>query len=165
MSAIRGALLALLAAAGSAFGHGEKSDDIAPPAGYFAARLAGPSEISPGVRLQILPGIQPGIFLENRSGRPVTILGSRGEPFLRVDPGGVSVNLAAKATDEPRWERRSPAPSYAWLEPRLSYPERELPEAIRRGGTRREVRRWEIAFLHGAELRKIGGAIDWVPLH
>ena len=28
----------------------------------------------------------------------------------------------------------------------------------------REVERWEIAFLHGELLKKVAGAIDWVPI-
>jgi hypothetical protein len=155
----------------------------APPvSGYFEVRLIGTSEISPGVRVQVLPGTTAGLYLENRSAQPVTLLGNRGEAFLRIGPDGVQANVisptwllsgqaettavetSADAGAPPRWEERSRSPRFSWLDPRMRYPRDAPAQTPGRTRARGEVGRWEIPFLHGEEQRKISGAIDWVPL-
>jgi hypothetical protein len=154
---------------------------VAPPSGSFAPRLLGASELGPGVELQLLRGEQPGLYLENRGATPVTILGAQGEPFLRVGPDGVLVNLAspswlasgqaeasstearADARSPPRWQKRSPVPRFSWLEPRLGVARAAPPAAGRDLGRPVEVQRWEIGYLLGDERRTVAGVIDWFP--
>ena len=152
------------------------------PAGYFAARLLGSGDIAPGVRLHVLAGTPPGLYLENAHAEPVTVLGALGEPFVRIGPEGVHVNLRSPswlasgqaelgATDTtpdasapPVWQRRSPSPRFAWVEPRLGHPRSEPPDAVLAKAGPREIHAWEIAVLHGGARKKIVGAIDWIPI-
>jgi hypothetical protein len=101
-----------------------------------ATRMVSPTRLAPGVRVVLLPGEAPALLLENRSERSVTIFGDRGEPFLRIGPGGVEANAESPTWIEskrdpherflplpdmrggPRWRKMSDQPRYAWLEPR-----------------------------------------------
>lgn len=137
-----------------------------PPTGRFEARLTGPAEVSPGVTVTLLRGAIPGVFLENRSDRPVTVYGAAGEPFLVIGPQGVQVNVKspswlasgraessfvepiADARAEPKWEPRAASPKFSWLEPRAGLD---------------GARTWEIALRHGDETRHIAGLVEWIP--
>ncbi|MFL6651721.1 MAG: hypothetical protein ACJ8J7_10600 [Sulfurifustaceae bacterium] len=150
--------------------------------GYFAARLTSPEEISPGLRVRILRGARPALYLENRSAQPVTVYGANGEPFLVIGSEGVRANVLSPAwlasgqaeattaevqadTSAPaRWQWRSSAPRFAWLEPRLAYSGKAPPETGGAQARRAEMLRWEIPIRHGDRPGRISGAIDWIPL-
>jgi hypothetical protein len=152
------------------------------PSGVFRSRITSPTLIAPGVRITLVPGRVPALYLENLGDAAVTILGSRNEPFLRLDQSGTEANLrsptwrqsgraevvteelvAADPSAPPLWKRQSPAPRYAWIEPRAAYLEREPPEPIRERGRPAEVLSWQIPIVCGGRRATITGVTEWTP--
>jgi hypothetical protein len=136
-----------------------------PPSRAYGARLTSPSEIAPGVRVTLLPGRHPGLLLENTSARPVTVVGDRGEPFLRIGPAGVEANVRSDTWQrsgragstarvltsipaEPDWVRVATAPRYGWIEPRAA-----APTSTRAAGGDR----WQVPLQIGAERVLVSG--------
>jgi hypothetical protein len=148
-----------------------------PPRGIFIPRLTSSEEPFPGVRVQLMAGRVPGLYLENTSDEPVVVLGADGEPFLRVGPEGTSANVRSPtwqrsgkaevtttaspvdAKAEPVWQRQSATPRYSWIEFRAAPPTRE-PAVGRARGT---IGRWEVPLRHGDDGAVIGGEIEWIP--
>jgi hypothetical protein len=130
------------------------------PAGAWRARLTSDGQPLPGVRITLSPGTPPAVMLDNTSDAPITVLGARGEPFLRIGPQGVSVNLASPTWQDQnryrglaaelappgaeRWQRVSPAPRYVWLEPRI------------RAGE------WRVPLESAGRRGEIAGVLEWI---
>ena len=91
-----------------------------------------------GISVQVGTSVTSQLVLSNTSGRPVEVLGVRGQPFLRVGPAGVEANLAApewylsnspfgdgrvpegaSVEAAPRWAKVSEEPSWGWFDHRL----------------------------------------------
>ncbi|HTD58916.1 MAG TPA: hypothetical protein VK672_08480, partial [Solirubrobacteraceae bacterium] len=153
---------------------------LAPVAtGVFTPRLTSPEEPFPGVRVQLIAGRVPALFLENTGDEPVVVLGAAGEPFLRIGPEGTSANVRSPtwqrtgkaevtttappvdAKAAPAWQTQSSTPSYAWIEFRAAPPASEPPRATAR--TRATVRRWAVPLRRGAARVVVGGSIEWIP--
>jgi hypothetical protein len=148
---------------------------VPPARGAFRARLVSPSEPLPGVRVEIVAGRVPALYLENAGGEPVVVLGSAGEPFLRIGPDGTSANVRsptwlasgkaavtlepvrADARDEPLWQRQSPSPRYAWIEPRAAAPAADGPPSP---GI---VREWQLTLRRGTRTVPVRGVVEWAP--
>jgi hypothetical protein len=139
-----------------------------PPAGAYSARLATAEDVAAGVRVRVLPGRPPGLFVSNASGQVLTVLDQAGVPFLRIGPDGVDANIhsaawtasgrsadvpAAAAPDDalaPRWQRVARASSYSWIEPRLAGDD-----------DRRRATGWEIPALLGDMPLRVAGQTVW----
>ena len=112
-----------------------------PVLGTLVSELTDPPDVR-GLTLTTLAGRVPGMFLDNRTGQRVTVLGAGGEPFLRFGSSGVEANihspswLAARraeggpvrpalvdADSPPAWRRVSKVPRFGWIEPRAAYPQ------------------------------------------
>jgi len=151
----------------------------APPArGVFVPRMTSSEEPFPGVRVQLMKGRVPALYLENTGDEPVIVLGAAGEPFLRIGPEGTSANVrsptwqrtgkaevtttapAVDAKAAPEWRTQSATRSYAWIEFRAAPPGVEP-----RGpaGAGKIVRRWEVPLRHGATQTVVAGEVEWVP--
>jgi hypothetical protein len=149
-----------------------------PPRGAYRPRLTSTSEPLPGVRVSLVAGRVPALYLENASAaEPVVVMGAAGEPFLRVAPDGTSANVlsptwqrsgkaerAARpprvdATAEPVWRLVSSAPRYAWIEHRATPAGDGAPP----GGGRGVVGRWDVPLRRGAERGAVRGVVEWVP--
>jgi hypothetical protein len=151
-----------------------------PPTGVFTPRLTSPEQPFPGVRVQLIAGRVPALYLQNTGDEPVVVLGASGEPFLRIGPGGTSANVRSPtwqrtgkaevtttappidAKAAPAWQTQSSTPSYAWIEFRAAPPANEPPRAAAR--TRATVRRWEVPLRRGAAHAVVSGAIEWMPI-
>ncbi len=149
------------------------------PAGVFTTRLTSPEEPFPGVRVQLIAGRIPALYLENTGDEPVVVLGAAGEPFLRIGPEGTSANVRSPtwqrtgkaevtttappidAKTAPAWRTQSSTPRYAWIEFRAAPPATEPPRALAR--THATVRRWTVPLRRGAVHAVVGGAIEWIP--
>jgi hypothetical protein len=148
------------------------------PAGSFASRVTSAAEPLPGVRVSLVAGRVPALYLENAGRRPVVVLGDAGEPFLLLGPEGTSANLRsptwlasgkaevttvamrADAHAEPKWERVSVVPRYAWIEFRAAVPDDALPETTDRA----TVRSWHVPLRRGRERADVTGVVEWIPV-
>jgi hypothetical protein len=134
----------------------------------------------PGLELRVLEGRIPALFVRNTTSATLEVPGDRGEPFLRIGPGGVSGNerspsyyLAgsreirpvppeADPAAEPQWVQLSAQPVWAWLEYRARVPGNGR-EPFVLGPRRRTVLRWTTPAMLGAEPLRVAGHVEWVP--
>ena len=85
------------------------------PHGSYLASLSPPADFPADLHLRLLPGALPAVWLDNRGGHQVTVLGLEGEPYLRVGARGVEVNLRsshlAPLWPGQRWRRAGRRPA------------------------------------------------------
>lgn len=155
-------VIALLCATVPAFGHEEHAlhgltvlDSVEP-------------EIE-GIDVRIVHLDAPALVVTNDTEDPITILGSKGEPFLEIGPDGVRANvespdtylsiaprreivpLDVKATDPPRWALFTEERSWTWFDPRLRFEQ---------GRTS-----WEVLAEHGGRSITIEGSFESLQGH
>ena len=138
------------------------------PAGRFRHEIT--SHID-GIEASVLDGKVPAIFLRAISAAPdLTLLGTEGEPFIRLSAGGAEVNeasptwaLTARSRGgfvpkgpigggtQPRWRQENSAAQLTWLEPRA------VP------GTEGEDLAWSVPGRLGSEPVSLRGRSIWVP--
>jgi hypothetical protein len=154
-----------------------------PAAGRITARLAGADRPLPGVAVQVAPGPVPAVVLRASGTEPVTVLGSEGEPFARIGPGGVEVNRHsplwvdnARAQERdpagtalidpaapPDWLALSPATTFTWLEFRGAYPDPDPPRSARRATDPVVLLEWSVPLQVGGRTAQIEGETVWIP--
>jgi hypothetical protein len=151
------------------------------PTGYLAAQLIDRRPI-PGLRVGVLGGSVPALFLSDDGGAAVTLVGQAGEPFARFGPSGADVNEASPtwrftaetygeapdglvgATVSPRWRHIDDAARLSWLEPRAGYGPGEPPDSIQRRSGPTVLIRWHVPLVIGAGTRvQVAGETLWVP--
>jgi hypothetical protein len=157
-------------------GHLEYRPDL----GTAVPRLTSPGELAPGVRVDLLPGSTPAIYLENSTNRTVLVRGRQGEPFARIGPSGAQVNVhsATYAEDQraqglrpqgavnpllrPSWVRVSTTSSLTWLDSRADSVGQPTGEALQEA---RPVTlgRWEIPLTIGGQQQRVEGETVWRP--
>jgi hypothetical protein len=149
--------------------------------GQFGAALTSSPTPFDGVRVSVIPGRMPGVFLSNSGLEPVLVMGRAGEPFLRVGPAGSEVNLhsptwvdnlvaqgisptvEADATASPQWQPVHEEPRMEWLEPRGLYPSEIPPPGVVGADHPTVVVRWSIPVLRGAATSILTGETSFVP--
>jgi hypothetical protein len=150
-----------------------------PQRGNFQAALVSPAQPADGVTVAVLQGRVPGLFVDNTTDTPVVVLGSEGEPFLRIGPDDVEANLRspswqttargtgatpeveADADAPPQWQTVGEGSRYGWLEFRAVYPEEEPPEPVVETGG--ELVDWTVPLEVDGERREVAGVTSWVP--
>ncbi|MGI8631344.1 MAG: hypothetical protein ACR2NA_02190 [Solirubrobacterales bacterium] len=152
--------------------------DYRPTLGQAVAQLTGASPAT-GLTTEILPGTVAGIYLTSSRAEPVTVLGRRGEPFARIGPDGVEVNLKSPTTREqrgrypdarpagpdarPRWRRVADEPRFGWIEARTAVTEAP-PADVQRADDPTVLRRWNVPVELGGEREvSITGTTSWQP--
>lgn len=137
-----------------------------PSQGVIRSVLLSPTEPAPGIQVQLAPGAVPAVMLSNSSALPVTVLDSRGEPYLRISSKGVQARLDSpdwlRSRTDPQfegtgWHAVSSARSYVWFEHRAQY----TGPAISSGPTRR-FGDWRVPLLVGDRVLELRGAYEWV---
>ena len=154
-----------------------------PPTGTVIARLV---TLPPGgsrLQLAVLPGgAAPGLYAALVGGvAPVTVLGQRGEPFIRLSGRGAEVNaasptwaFAAQAEGKqpdgvldpsaaPRWKLVSAAPRLSWIDPRLQYPPGTPPPDVQARLVATDLVRWTVPLTFGSSHATVAGVTQWVP--
>ncbi len=148
--------------------------------GYRAVLTSTPTPFD-GVRVSVIPGRLPGVFLDNSGTVPVVVRGGAGEPFLRIGPAGTEANLhsplwvdnlkdhgdtptvEADPAAPPQWQVVHPEPRMLWLETRGFYT-RELPPADILARTAPTVLlRWTVPLTRGAATTTLTGTTSYVP--
>jgi hypothetical protein len=143
------------------------------------AFLVTADEAPEGLTVQALPGMLPGLFLSNPDRLPLEVLGREGEPFLRMGPQGVEVNVASRTHVEdrqarglptgppstaPRFELVDPAAtSWTWLDARLRYPQELPPRDVLEAGSSTVVDTWEVPVIRDGVRDALRGTVTWVP--
>jgi hypothetical protein len=164
----------LVAALGSA------APAAAHPAGVQAAvdfrtTVTGVVPAVPGLEVRFLPD-GSALWLRNRTGVEVRVLGYQGEPWWRIGPDGVFENMvapsrfadrpaeaaAADAKAEPQWHRVSAGSTARWRDHRSVW-HGSPPEAVTadRGADHR-LRDWAVPIDVGGRPARIVGTLDWV---
>ncbi|MBW0148559.1 hypothetical protein [Marinobacter arenosus] len=166
--------LASLSASGLTAAHGApEAGDL--PEGVVKARITEQPDI-PGLSAMILDAPRPGILLRYRGERPLTVLGTEGEAFLKFTRREVQVNSASPSWQalpnrsappapdigqEPAtvtWMTLSQSGNFGWLDPRLDTREVDHDHT---GGPKN----WSIAIrMETGETRRIGGELTFIPL-
>jgi hypothetical protein len=130
------------------------------------------STVAPLVDVAVVPGVVPAMTIDNGGDEPVTIIGARGEKFLRISADGVFANTLsptwlqsgrapetasaiAPARDRQavRWTRISAGSRYTWLEWRARCAE-DRPD--------RTPMTWQIPLLIGGKPVTVRGETDWI---
>jgi hypothetical protein len=142
--------------------------------GYWMPAVSTPREIAPRVEVAIIPGVVPAVTIENDGHEPVTVIGGRGESFLRIGADGVFANALsptwmqsgrAPQTTSPialskdpsavRWTKISSGSRYSWLEWRARCPD-DRPE--------RTPMKWEIPLLIDGKSVSVLGQTQWITI-
>ncbi len=143
------------------------------------------SAISPavkGVTVEVV-NFDDSLELTNRSGRTVTVVGYRGEPYVRIGADGrVEVNhnspsyylnddryaegveVPASATPKatPDWQVVDGTGRYAWHDHRIHWMAHSLPPQVADEHQRTKVFDWKVPVTVGAEQTTIRGSLTWV---
>ncbi|HEY4409090.1 MAG TPA: hypothetical protein VGO87_04360, partial [Acidimicrobiia bacterium] len=155
-----------------------------PPRGSYTAVQKSSPTPAEGLKMQVVPGTVPAVFVENLTAEPVVILGKEGEPFARIGPkDGVSeVNAKsptwvevqqadgrdpsdpADATAPPAWRQVADSPRWSWLELRAANPKNDPPAAVVDRGKTVTVKTWSIPYLLGDRRQTLDGETRWVPI-
>jgi hypothetical protein len=148
-----------------------------PRTGTFEAHLTSTQDPFPGVRVTLVPGRVPALYLENAGDEPIVVRGAAGEPFLRIGPDGASANVRSPtwqlsgraevvasappvdAHAPPAWQVQSPTPRFAWIEFRAAPPMGEPHDLSHRT----TLRRWAVMLQRGSVTARVSGVVDWVP--
>jgi hypothetical protein len=156
--------------------------DFRPVLGSVQPRVRSGATPLPGVSVTALPGLLPGLLLQNASSRTVTVLGDDGEPFARVGRRGVELNQRSPITVEnmrqqgelskvavdsrapPVWRRVKSQASLTWIEPRARYSPEQPPDAVVQSPSPTRLRAWEIPLVVGDQRVAVRGTTDWVPV-
>lgn len=168
-------LVAALAWPASAHGRGSESTN-------FESTVRSAPDI-PGVTWQVFGGDQY-LSVTNTTDTEVLVFGYEGEPYVRIGPEGVHVNLASEATyvnadrfaevseipadvgpdQEPRWDLVSGEPTYAWHDHRIHWMSPALPPQVTDPGKRTVVNpEWRVPFTYADSQEMVTGELVWVP--
>jgi hypothetical protein len=118
--------------------------------------------------------VVPAVTIQNGGHEPVTVIGGRGEPFLRIGADGVFANALsptwmqsgrAPQTTSPialsnsssaiRWTKISSGSRYTWLEWRARCPD---------GRPEKTPMKWNIPLLIGDKSVSVLGRTDWITI-
>jgi len=147
------------------------------------ASVAGLDPLVLGVSVNVVGG-DARLRLSNYSGKPVVVLGYRGEPFLRFGRGGVYENTrspsvylsrtrlpvasrvpsSASAAAPAEWRKVAPGFSYAWFDHRIHWTQRDPPPGVKKEPRKIQlVFRWQVPALAEGKRFVISGQLGYAP--
>lgn len=135
----------------------------------------------PGLSAEVLGGDER-IEVTWMGQPPLTVIGTEGEPMLRLSSAGIELNeLSPSAylsgdryaqvplpaeTDPaapPRWRRLDSPGPFAWYDHRIHLLDGERPEIVGDGTEPVTIFHWKVPVLLGDRPVSVVGALDWVP--
>jgi hypothetical protein len=150
----------------------------------FHTNLIGVDPPMPGLKVKVVESGSR-LELENRTGKEVTVLGYKDEPYLRIGPDGVFQNKLSPATyinksrkgSEPPpaarnakvgdvdWEKVSSEPMARWHDHRIHWMLPTNPPEVRASPGKRHVvdDEWIVPIKAGAETLAVKGNLIWEP--
>jgi hypothetical protein len=149
--------------------------------GGYKAVLTSTATPFDGVKVSVIPGRLPGVFIDNPGTVPVVVTGRSGEPFLRIGPAGTEANLhspswvdnlkghgdtptvEADAAAPPQWQLIHAEPRMLWLETRGFYTKEIPPAAILTRTEPTVLLRWSVPLTRGAATATLSGTTSYVP--
>lgn len=153
----------------------------APAVGGAAARLTSSLHPAPDLTAALEPGAYPDLFVADSGPDPLLVLGQAGEPFARLGPDGVDVNVLSpvhaadaiargrtpeappNAAAPPQWQHVSGQPSYDWLDPRTRYPGSTPSSQVLLAPGRTVLQHWSVPVEFGTQRLHLDGVVEWVP--
>ncbi len=181
MRFVRAAVVAITAGlvvfflAAPAMAHGRGSD-----ASNYDSRIAEAPDV-PGMTWRIYNGDEY-LGVSNQADVELTVLGYRGEPYLRIGPDGTFANTNSEAwylnrdrfgataipagldpDAAPEWEQVSTRPVYAWHDHRIHWMGLTLPPQLTDTSVESQILTWEVPVLVNGEPDVVSGALYWVP--
>jgi len=138
-----------------------------PPRGTVQTRLLIPAELTPGVHVELATGETPAILLRNSGTQPVSVLDSRGKPFLRITADGTYARPdspdwpaanTGRTVSGSGWQRVSASRTLVWLEPRARY---AGPPPANSSNSR--LGDWSVPILVGKQRLELRGTHEWIP--
>lgn len=150
--------------------------------GSVVVGMTSPAELAPGVTVKISTTRPPEVTLTNVTDQTVTVIGRGNEPFARIGPDGVAMNLRSLTylderlvrelpptevlTDPgapPQWQNVGTDRARAWIDLRATYPLERPPRDVVAQQTQTKLVEWAIPILVGAQRAEIRGTTSWVP--
>ncbi len=141
-----------------------------PPQGSVQAVLRSGSVLAPGITLQLAPGVNPILRIQNHSDKTVKVLDANGRAFLSIDATGVRADTSSAAwqaasaiPSHPQsrvgWQKVSDARSYSWLEPRLKYKGAPAKDPA----APQQLGEWTLPLQIEDQRRLVAGVYVWTP--
>lgn len=122
----------------------------------------------------------PQLVVANDTGKVLEILDDEGRAFLKIGPGQVEADLAAKAyhlsrvagggdahantlSDTPRWRQVNREAHFGWFDARLSTATLQIPYALNQLGEEMPFAEWRIPVRLGDERMTLRGVFTYTP--
>jgi len=150
----------------------------------FHTNLLGIDPPMPGLKVKVVEAGSR-LELENRTGKEITVLGYKDEPYLRIGPDGVFQNKLSPATyinksrkgseppeaarnakvGETDWEKVSSEPLARWHDHRIHWMLPTNPPEVRASPGKRHVvdEEWVVPIKSGADSLAVKGNLVWEP--
>jgi hypothetical protein len=151
------------------------------------SHVTGGSALRDGVSAKVIHKDDE-LRLTNESGRTVIVLGYAGEPYLRFDPGGISVNvrspslplsavrfpalsrwraalaLHGKGAPKPSWIRVAAGSTYTWFDQRIHEVSRAKPAIVKEDPSQGHLlKSWVVPLTVGGAPATIDGILKYEP--
>lgn len=144
--------------------------------------LDGPGQgLPPEVTVQLRPSVVDELVLTNPTATPLEVVGTDGEPFLRISAAGVQADLAspdwyttgtpeggvvpagARPGAAPRWAHVSAGSTWSEFDHRVR-PDVTVPPDARRNGRKRVLAVWSVPLRYGGKPAAVSGHVLFSPI-
>jgi hypothetical protein len=138
-----------------------------------------------GVEVVAAPSVAEELVVTNSTATPLTVLGTDGTPFVRVDAGEAQANVSspdwltssdpegaatgpspggsAASSAPPRWQVVSGGDSWAWFDSRIQ-PPAVLPPSVTGAIRPTTIGRWQIPVVFGSRAGLLRGRFVYQPV-
>jgi hypothetical protein len=173
-------LLAFTVTAPGAWAHGAGGQPI-PDAAHYLTKLTGISPAIPGIAASVDPRGE-WLTVTNATSKTLTILGYAREPYLQIDPAGVSENsfsptLALNqslfgdlsqlgdSAMPPSWRHTSRGHEVRWHDHRIHWMGADRPPAVKADPTVAHlVGTWNVHMNLAGTPMTVTGTLNWLPM-
>ncbi|MDQ1691088.1 MAG: hypothetical protein QOD87_1196 [Pseudonocardiales bacterium] len=180
ITAVLSWLFALTLTAPGASAHGANGQPI-PDAAHYLTKLTGISPAIPGISASVDPRGE-WLAVTNATSKTLTILGYAREPYLQIDPAGVSENsfsptLALNqslfgdmsqlgdSAMPPSWRHTSRGHEVRWHDHRIHWMGADRPPAVKAdSAVAHLVGTWNVHLTLAGTPMTITGTLNWLPM-
>lgn len=144
----------------------------------IVARIDAVQPPLPGVTVEVRAGVADQLFVANTTGTEVEVLGTGGQPFLRIAKEAVRANVRSKdwlASLSPfgtnragqagtEWRVVAAHGSWGWFDHRMHDRDRPLTPALRKATTPVTLASWTVPLRHGGATHDVHGHVEYRPV-